>query len=413
MRFDTLLVQSAERGSCGAGDLIAPIHAAVTYERNVQKSPRYFYGRGENPTREALEECLAALENVRFATVFSSGQAAASAVLSLLSPGQRVIACDDVYAGTSALFAAVARAGVEVDRVDLSEPACASSALAPNSENVDLVWIETPTNPLLKIVDLEEVSRLAHDRGALVVVDNTFASPALQQPLKWADISLYSTTKSISGHHDVLGGALVYDDDHLHERFRAHRNVAGSVPGSFDCYLIRRGLKTLSVRIARQLESAAAVAVALQTEPSVSTIYYPGLAAHPGHDVAARQMSAFGSIISFEYLGDVAKLLEQVRLFAAAVSLGGVQSLIECPALMSHAADQRDPVTANHISPQLIRISIGIEDTGDLVADLRAALRAAATVDAGAGSTPPPSIASPVGAATSLYNGSGASAARH
>ncbi|HEV2887546.1 MAG TPA: PLP-dependent aspartate aminotransferase family protein [Jatrophihabitans sp.] len=375
MRFDTLLVQSAQRPASGAGDAVPPIHLAATYERNAQDPQRYFYGRGENPTREELEECLAALEDAGFATVFSSGQAAAAAVLSLLSPGQRVVACDDVYSGTDALLALAAGAGVEVDRVDLSDPASAADALGSGS-GPDLVWIETPTNPLLKIVDLELVCRLAHDRGALVVVDNTLASPALQQPLRWADISLYSTTKSISGHLDVLGGALVYSDERLHGPLRTHRNVVGSVPGALDCYLVRRGLKTLSLRLARQVSSTAAVLAALQDEPAVAAIHYPGLAGHPGHQVAARQMSAFGSIISFEYLGDHTKLLEQVRVFAAAVSLGGVQSLIECPASMSHAAIGRQALLARGVTEHLVRLSIGIEDPLDLIADLRSALRA-------------------------------------
>ncbi|HEX8079342.1 MAG TPA: PLP-dependent aspartate aminotransferase family protein [Jatrophihabitans sp.] len=375
MRFDTLLVQSGQRPTSGAGDAVPPIHLAATYERNVQDPQRYYYGRGENPTREELEECLAALEDAGFATVFASGQAAASAVLSLLSAGQRVVSCDDVYSGTDALLALIERAGVEVHRTDLSDPGRAAEALGAGSR-LDLVWIETPTNPLLKIVDLETVCRLAHDRGALVVVDNTLASPALQQPLRWADISLYSTTKSISGHLDVLGGALVYHDERLHERLRTHRTVVGNVPGALDCYLIRRGLKTLSLRVARQVESAALVLAALEDKPSVGAIHYPGLSAHPGHRIAARQMSAFGSIISFEYLGDHTKLLEQVRVFAAAVSLGGVQSLIECPASMSHAAIARQALLSRGVSENLVRLSIGIEDPVDLVADLRAALRA-------------------------------------
>jgi cystathionine gamma-lyase len=375
MRFDTLLVQSAQRPTSGSGDIVPPIHLAATYERNAQDPQRYYYGRGENPTREELEECLASLEGAGFATVFASGQAAASAVLSLLSAGQRVVSCDDVYSGTDALFALAEQAGVEVERVDLSEAGRAAQALGPG-RRADLVWIETPTNPLLKIVDLETVCRLAHERGALVVVDNTLASPALQQPLRWADISLYSTTKSISGHLDVLGGALVYDDERLHERLRSHRTVVGNVPGSLDCYLVRRGVKTLSLRVRRQVESAAAVLAVLAEEPSVAAIHYPGLSAHAGHQVAARQMSAFGSIISFEYLGEPAKLLEQVHVFAAAVSLGGVQSLIECPASMSHAAIARHALMARGVSENLVRLSIGIEDPLDLVADLRAALRA-------------------------------------
>jgi cystathionine gamma-lyase len=375
VRFDTLLVQSGQRATTNAGDVVPPVHLAATYERGQQEPRRYFYARGENPTREGLEGCLADLEGARFATVFSSGQAAASTVLSLLSRPQRIVATDDNYSGTSALFGLVARAGVRVDQVDLSVPDEAARVLSSEGPRADLVWVETPSNPLLKVTDLEVVCRRAHDQGAIVVVDNTFASPALQQPLQWADISLYSTTKSISGHLDVLGGALVYNDERLHDHFVGHRTVVGNVPGALDCYLVRRGLKTLSVRTTRQVESAAMVVAALQDAPLVGAVRYPGLPEHPGHQVAARQMSAFGSMISFDYLGDTAKVLNEVKVFAPAVSLGGVQSLIECPASMTHASVPREERERAGISDNLIRLSIGIEDPRDLIADIRAALR--------------------------------------
>jgi cystathionine gamma-lyase len=366
VRFDTKLVQAGQRARSSTGDLIPPIHLAATYEQ----SPRYFYGRTENPSWECLEECLAALEDARFASVYASGQAAATTVLSLLEPGGRVVACDDLYAGTHALLARLP--GVDVEYADLSDAAEAERTLgAERDRGPALVWIETPSNPLLKITDLEQVCRLAHARGALVVVDNTLASPALQQPLRWADVSLYSTTKFIAGHLDALGGALVYDDPGLHERFLTYRGAAGNVPGALEAYLVRRGLKTLSLRVARQVESAAAVVGALEAEPRVGRIHYPGLAGHPGHEVAAGQMSAAGSLISFEYLGDVQQLLDDVRVFAPAVSLGGVQSLIEQPASMSHAAVRH----RRGIGDELVRLSIGIEDPADLVADLRTAMR--------------------------------------
>ena len=287
-----------------------------------------------------------------------------------------MLASDDLYAGTHALFGMLARFGIEVAYADLSDPAVASDALSAAGSGFALVWIETPSNPLLKIVDLEAVCRLAHEHGALVMVDNTLASPALQQPLRWADISLYSTTKFIAGHLDALGGALVYDDERLHERFLAYRGVAGNVPGELDSYLIRRGLKTLSVRVARQVESAAAVVAALQEQLAVGTVHYPGLDCHAGYAVAARQMSAPGSIVSFEYLGDPGELLERVRVFAAAVSLGGVQSLIECPASMTHASMPAAGRRQRGVSDSLVRLSIGIEDPADLVADLTAAVGA-------------------------------------
>jgi cystathionine gamma-lyase len=374
VRFDTRLVQSGQRELSAAGDVVPPIHIATTYERALQEPLRYFYARGENPTREGLEECLAALEEVRFATVYASGQAAATTVLSLLERGQRLVASDDLYAGTNALFSMLSRSGIEVEYADLARPDTAARALGPARTDIGLVWIETPSNPLLKITDLEAVCRLAHERGAIVVVDNTLASPALQQPLRWADISLYSTTKSIAGHLDALGGALVYDDESLHERFLAYRGIAGNVPGGLDCYLIRRGLKTLSLRIARQVASAEEVVAALLTHPAVGAVHYPALPDHPGHDIARRQMCAPGSIITFEYRGGTAALLERMRVFAAAVSLGGVQSLIECPAAMTHVAIPAETRRRLGIADNLVRLSIGIEDPDDLVADLTGAM---------------------------------------
>jgi cystathionine gamma-lyase len=357
VRFDTLLVQQGQRARSPAGDVVAPLHLATTFER----APAHFYARGENPTREGLEECLAALENAAFATVYASGQAAASTVLSLLAPGARVLASDDLYAGTHALFDLLP---ITVEYADLADRATAERALEGGA---DLVWIETPSNPLLKITDLEIVCDRAHAKGARVVVDNTLASPALQQPLRWADVSLYSTTKSIAGHLDALGGALVYDDEELHRHFVAYRTVAGNVPGSLECYLIRRGLKTLSLRVARQVESARALVGALRAARAVASVHYPADDA-----VAARQMSAPGSMISFEYRGDPKRLLAAVRVFAPAVSLGGVQSLIECPALMTHAALPVD----RRPGARLVRLSVGIEDPDDLIADLHAALEA-------------------------------------
>ncbi len=373
MRFDTRLVQAGQRPDGGAGDVVPPIHVAATYERGVQDPLRYFYGRGENPTREALEECLAALEGVRHATVYSSGQAAAATVLTVLAPGQRLVASDDVYGGTHALLARLAATGVAVDYADLADPVAAEGALA--ADDLGMVWVETPTNPLLKVADLAAVCRRAHAAGAVVVVDNTLASPVLQQPLQWADVTLYSTTKSIAGHLDAIGGALVYDDDDLHERFRAYRNVAGNVPGGLDCYLVRRGLKTLTLRVERQSRTAAAVAALLQDHPAVGAVHYPGLPGHPGHAVAARQMAAAGSIVSFDYLGDAEKLMDRVRVFAPAVSLGGVQSLIEVPALMTHSPIPRPERVGRGIGDDLVRLSVGIEDADDLLDDLRAALR--------------------------------------
>lgn len=372
MRFDTRLVHSGQKVPDGTGDIVPPVHIATAYDRFAQDPPRLFYARGENPTREALEECLASLEDARFCTVFSSGQAAATAALSLLSPGQRLVSSDDVYGGTHALFSTVDRYGISVGYADLADPAALRHAL---SVDTAMVWVECPTNPLLKIADLAEVAALAHDRGAVLVVDNTFASPALQRPLDLgADVSLYSTTKFVAGHADVLGGALVYHDTALHEAFAGHRTVTGGAPGGLDCYLVHRGVKTLSLRVARQTDSARVLADALCESPVVADVRYPGLPTHPGHALAGRQMSGPGSIISFRYLGDPEKLLARTRLFTCAVSLGGVRSLIECPALMTHRPIPRAVRHATGITDDLIRLSVGIEDPADLLADLRDAL---------------------------------------
>ncbi|GLZ42770.1 PLP-dependent aspartate aminotransferase family protein [Actinokineospora sp. NBRC 105648] len=376
MRFDTKLVHSGQETVGPYGDVVPPVHVAATYDRFAQDPPRYFYARGENPTMEALERCLASLEDARFGSVYSSGQAAATTALSLLSPGQRLVCCDDVYGGTHALVSGLRRFGVRVDQVDLSDPVLARAALAGD---VDMVWVETPTNPLLKVVDIAEVARLGHARGAVVVVDNTFASAALQRPLGWgADVSLYSTTKFVAGHSDVLGGALVCDDPALHQAFTEHRTVAGNVPGGLDCFLVHRGLKTLSLRVERQVRTTRLLVELLGESPGVAEVHYPGLPTHPGHEVAARQMSAPGSIISFRFTGRVEKLLAGTSLFTCAVSLGGVRSLVECPALMTHRPVPRPARLAAGITDDLVRLSVGIEDPEDLAEDLATALAAAA-----------------------------------
>jgi len=377
MRFDTRLVHIGQQASPGTGAAVPPIHIATTYERRVQDPPRYFYARGEQPTREDLERCLAALEDVPHATVYASGQAAGMTALSVLSPGQTVLASDDVYGGTYSLFAILAGYGIRIEQVDLADPAARDAAFDAAGPDLGAVWVETPTNPMLKVTDIAEVSRRAHALGAFVVVDNTFASPALQLPLAHgADVSLYSTTKFIAGHLDAIGGALVTADERLHEQFLRYRTTAGNIPGGFDCFLIHRGLKTLSLRVQRQVESAQRVVAALLEEPSVGALYYPGLPDHPQREVVARQMAGPGSMISFEYLGDPQKLMDRMRIFICAVSLGAVQSLVECPATMTHWAVPKDQKLRLGITDNLIRLSIGIEDAADLVDDLLTALRA-------------------------------------
>ena len=393
MRFDTRLVQVGQEPDQETGDVVPAIHVATTYERRTQNPLRYFYARSENPTREALERCLASLEDARFAMVFPSGQSAAATVLTLLEPGQRLISSDDVYGGIYNLFSTLRRYDIEVDYVDLTDIATLDAALG---YDVGMVWIETPTNPMLKVIDLAAVHHCVRQNRGWIVVDNTLAGPALQQPLRFgADVTLYSSTKSIAGHSDVLGGALVYNDEELHHAFSSHRATVGSVPGALDCFLVHRGLKTLSLRTSRQVSNASQIAAELHSLARVGklarvgTVNYPGLADHPQHQVAMNQMSGPGSVLSFEYLDDPGKLFERLKLFTYAVSLGGVRSLIERPATMTHASIPLASRKKLGISDNLIRLSAGIEDPSDLLEDLLAALLA--------GATWPPPRSGPVG----------------
>jgi cystathionine beta-lyase/cystathionine gamma-synthase len=373
MRLSTRLVHVGQEPSGPCGGVIPPIHLASTYDQQVQDQPAYFYGRGENPTRESLESCLASIEVAKHATVLSSGQAAGATVLSLLRPGDRIVVSDDVYGGTYQLLAMVEQYGIGVSYADLTDLDTAESLIRGD---VKMVWAETPTNPQLKICDIRALTRLAGRHGALLVVDNTFAGPILQQPLRLgADISLYSTTKSIAGHSDTIGGALVYNSRDLHEQVRSYRSVAGNVPGPLDCYLIHRGIKTMAVRVAHQAASAERIASALVDVPNVKAVYYPGLPAHPQYHLARQQMSRPGSIITFDYDGDVALLLKRMRLWRVAVSLGSVCSLIEWPAGMTHRPIPLAERTARGITEGLVRLSVGIEDPLDLLEDLMQALR--------------------------------------
>lgn len=372
MKFDTRLVKAGQDAADGTGDIVPPIHIATTFEQRSQSDLRYFYGRGENPTREALETCLASLENAEHALTFSSGQAAGASALSLLRPGQRLISSDDVYGGTYSLFSTLDRYGITVEYRDFSDPEQIPGAIA---DDVGMIWLETPTNPLLKVSDIKAVTAAARPAGIPVLVDNTFASPALQQPLELgADISLYSTTKFVSGHSDVIGGALVFNDDELRRDLFSYRTAYGNIPGALDCYLLHRGVKTLSLRVERQTATAQAIAERLTEHERVGAVHYPGLPSHPQYALAGRQMTGPGSVISFEYLGDPGQLLKQIELFGVAVSLGSVHSLIECPALMTHRPIPAETRRALGISDNLMRLSIGIEDPEDLTADLWQAL---------------------------------------
>ncbi len=372
--FDTLAIHAGQDADPLTGAVTIPIYQTSTFAQEaVGKHKGYEYARTGNPTRAALEACLAALEGGAWGLAFASGMAATDAVAHLLSAGDHVVMADDVYGGTYRLFARVFdRAGLTVAAVDMREPANVRRAL---SKRTKLVWIESPTNPLLKLVDIEAVAAIARRARALAVVDNTFATPYLQQPLLLgADLVLHSTTKYLGGHSDVVGGALVGNDPELRERLAFVQNAAGGVPGPFDAWLVLRGIKTLAVRMERHSANGLAVAEWLTEHPGVTRVNYPGLASHPQHDLARRQMRSFGGMVSFELRGGEAaarRMAARTRMFALAESLGGVESLVEVPLAMTH-----DSVRGTKLAPPagLVRLSVGIETVDDLVADLAQAI---------------------------------------
>ncbi|OBK16085.1 cystathionine gamma-synthase [Mycobacterium asiaticum] len=375
----TRAIHAGYRPDPATGVVNTPIYASSTFAQDGVGGLRggYEYARTGNPTRAALENSLAAMEEGAFGRAFSSGMAATDCVLrSILRPGDHVVIPDDAYGGTFRLIDKVfTQWGVQYTPVALSDLDAVRSAITPHTR---LIWVETPTNPLLSIADISEISAIAQlgaDSAAKVLVDNTFASPALQQPLTLgADIVLHSTTKYIGGHSDVVGGALVTNDEELDQAFAFLQNGAGAVPGPFDAYLTIRGLKTLVLRVQRHSENAAAVAQFLSEQPSVSAVLYPGLASHPGHAVAARQMRDFGGMVSVRMRGGRAaaeKLCANTEIFILAESLGGVESLIEHPSAMTHASTAGSQL---EVPDDLVRLSVGIEDIGDLLADLEQAL---------------------------------------
>lgn len=373
MKFNTIAVHAGQEADPATGAVIPPLYLATTFAQERQEPLRYFYGRGESPTREALETNLAALEGGGFALAFSSGQAAGAAALSLLRPGDQFLCSDDVYGGTLDLFQALAESsGLVFRAVDM----CDLQALrAAFTDRTRLVWIETPTNPMLKLADIAEICAIARRRGVPVLVDNTFASPYLQRPMDLgADFVLYSTTKYLAGHGDVIGGALISRSEDHHRTLAKCRTVTGAIPGPLDCYLVHRGIKTLGLRVERQVANARVLVEQLQRSEKVSRVIYPGLASHPQSQLCSRQMAGPGAIISFEYLGDVTALMHRLEFFRCAVSLGAVFSLIECPAVMTHRAVPADKKSLLGITPGLVRLSVGIEDVADLSADLAAHL---------------------------------------
>ena len=373
--FETLAIHAGQDPDPATGAVVVPIYQTSTYaQSDVGQHRGYEYSRSGNPTRTALETCLAALEAGRTGLAFASGLAAEDCLLrTVTGPGGHVLVPDDAYGGTYRLFARVlARWGVEHTPVPLGDLDRVRAAMRPQTS---LIWCETPTNPLLAVADIAALAAIAHGAGARLAVDNTFASPYLQQPLAWgADVVVHSTTKYLGGHSDVVGGALVTSDSGLAEELAYHQNAMGAVPGPFDCWLVLRGAKTLGVRMDRHCANAARVVELLTGHPAVAAVLYPGLPDHPGHAVASRQMSGYGGMVSFRLAGGEAAALEvcrRTRLFTLGESLGGVESLIEHPARMTHASVAGSQL---EVAADLVRLSVGLETVDDLLADLDEAL---------------------------------------
>jgi len=381
MKFPTKAIHVGQGADPTHGATIVPIVQTSTYTQDgLGRHKGYEYARTGNPTRTALQECLASLENAKHGLCFASGLAATHAVTTLLSAGDHVICGDDVYGGTYRIFQLVmTRFGLSFSFVDMTDPRRVADAIRPNTK---MVWLETPTNPLLTIYDIPAIADLARDRGLICVVDNTFASPFLQSPLDLgADIVVHSTTKYIGGHSDVVGGAVLTSNDQYHETIKYHQNAIGGTPGPFDCWLVLRGVKTLALRMRQHCENAGRIAQWLAKHPAVEGVRYPGLPTHPQHELARRQMRGFGGMVSFTVRGGlpaVQRILGRTTLFSLAESLGGVESLIGHPASMTHGSIPKEQRDARGVVDGLVRLSVGIEDVDDLIADLDQALAAAA-----------------------------------
>lgn len=377
LQLPTLLIHGGQAPDPVTGAVMPSIVQSSTYaQRAPGEHTGFEYSRTQNPTRFALERGLAAAEGGRFGFCFGSGCAATTTVIQLLDAGDHVVAADDLYGGTVRLFDRVmGRRGQRFTYVDPTDPQRIADAI---EEGTKLVWIETPTNPLLKLTDIEAVASICHERGVLLAVDNTFCSPVLQRPLDLgADLVVHSTTKYVGGHSDVVGGAVITRDPGLAERLGFIQNSCGAVPGPQDCYLTLRGLKTLHLRMERHCANATAIAGALEAHAKVRKVIYPGLASHPQHELAKRQMKGFGGMISFYVDGDLEasrRLLTSLKLFTLAESLGGVESLVEHPAIMTHASVPADKRAALGIDDGFIRLSVGVEHVDDLLADLERAL---------------------------------------
>lgn len=372
--FATRAIHAGQEPDPQTGSVIVPIYQTSTFAQDeVGVHKGYEYSRTDNPTRTALQTCLAALEGGDYALAFASGLGATTTLMLMLRAGDHVVCGDDVYGGTYRLFQRVmVDHGLTFDFVDMTDPQAVQAALRPETR---LIWIESPTNPLLKLADISAIAAIARAHGALTVVDNTFASPYGQQPLALgADMVLHSTTKYLGGHSDVVGGAIVTSRREVYERLKFLQNAAGAVPGPFDCWLVLRGVKTLAVRMREHERNALRVAEFLEAHPAVARVIYPGLASHPQHALARRQMRCFGGMISIVLHGGEAaarELVRRTRLFTLAESLGGVESLIEVPAAMTHASVSGSKL---EVPAGLVRLSVGIEEADDLIADLRQAL---------------------------------------
>ena len=376
----TRAIHAGQEPDPTTGAIMVPIYATSTY---VQESPGvhkgYEYSRSQNPTRMAYEACVADLENGAQGYAFASGLASSATVLELLDSGDHVIAMDDLYGGTYRLFQDVRKrsAGLDFSYVDLSDPEALEAAIRPETK---MIWIESPTNPMLRLVDFAAIARIAAPRGILTVADNTFASPVAQRPLDFGfDMVMHSATKYLNGHSDMVGGMVVArDDKDLRDRLAYLHNAVGSVAGPFDAFLAMRGLKTLPLRMQRPSENALAIATFLEAHEDVETVYYPGLPSHPQHTLAVRQMDCFGGMVTAVLKGGLEKsrrFLERTELFSLAESLGGVESLIEHPAIMTHASIPPEIRAELGISDGLVRLSVGIEDGDDLLNDLKYALK--------------------------------------
>lgn len=374
--FDTRAIHAGQEPDPTTGAIMTPIYQTSTYVQSAPAEHRgYEYSRTDNPTRTALQALLADLEGGRFALAFASGMAAIDTVMRLLQPGDHTIVASDVYGGTYRLFEKVlARYGLTFTYVDITDPAEVEVAVRPRTR---MVWLETPTNPLLALADIGEINRRIRHTGQeiLIAVDNTFASPCLQQPLALgADIVVHSTTKYLGGHSDIVGGAVVLNDEANYERLKFLQNAVGAIPGPFDCWLTLRGIKTLHLRMERHSENALRIARFLADHPAIEEVYYPGLESHPQYDLAKRQMRAFGGMISVVLRGGeraARAFVSRTRIFALAESLGGVESLIEHPYSMTHASTADSEIA---VPPGLVRLSVGVEHVEDLIADLDQAL---------------------------------------